>query len=61
MKEIVANVTAAGKVTIKVKGIPGESCLEDTRALEEALGLEVDDRELTPEYYEAAEGQKELA
>ena len=41
-----------GRVEVRVEGIKGEECTAITKALEEALGGNVD-RELTPEYFEA--------
>ena len=61
MKEIRVNVSPKGKVTVQTDGFQGEGCVEATQALEEALGLETENRELTPEYYEAVDGEKELA
>lgn len=43
-----------GKITEKVIDASGNSCLQPTQALEEALG-EVESRELLPEYYEGDE------
>jgi hypothetical protein len=40
-----------GRVEIQVCGVKGESCLEVTKAVEEALGNKVK-RELTSEMYE---------
>ncbi len=36
-----------------MKGVKGTTCVDETKFLEDALGGEVESRELTPEYYEA--------
>ena len=45
-------ITKEGQVEIKVEGATGTSCLDLTRALEEALGGGVLSREMKPEAYE---------
>ncbi|HEY8504801.1 MAG TPA: DUF2997 domain-containing protein [Gemmataceae bacterium] len=50
-EEIEIEIDAAGKVTVRTKGIKGASCLEAVEALVRILGRE-ESRELTPEYYE---------
>lgn len=50
--EIEIEITPDGEITFKVKGAPGEQCLELTRELEEELGLVVS-REKTSEFYQA--------
>jgi hypothetical protein len=51
-------IDAKGEVTFTVKGVPGASCLAETKFLEEALGGEaaVVDQQKTSEYYEQSEG-----
>lgn len=44
-----------GQVRLEVRGIKGNSCLEITGPLEEALGGGVESRELTPEASETPE------
>ncbi len=51
--ELDIEISPDGEVSLKVRGIEGESCLELTSALEEALGL-VLGREKTSEYYQDA-------
>ncbi|MCA9539537.1 MAG: DUF2997 domain-containing protein [Myxococcales bacterium] len=51
--EIDIEITPAGEVKLKVRGMPGADCLELTRTIEEELGLVVE-REKTSEYYQAA-------
>jgi len=43
-----------GKITERVIDASGNSCLQPTQLLEEALG-EIESRELLPEYYEGEE------
>lgn len=40
------------KMTVETEGFQGESCRDATRALEEALGMNRHEEELTGEYYE---------
>lgn len=49
--EIDITITPDGEVKLTVKGVPGDQCLELTRALEEALGV-VTDRQKTSEFYQ---------
>jgi len=61
MDELEIEIDAEGNVSIKVVNGDGASCVEKTKALEEALGL-VEERELTAEYYQEpteVEGQIE--
>jgi DUF2997 family protein len=51
--EIEVVIGADGTVKIKTHGLRGESCVEETKALEQALG-KVERREKTREYYEQA-------
>ena len=44
-------IDKSGKVSFTVEGVKGESCIAETKFLEEALGGKVADRELLPEYY----------
>jgi hypothetical protein len=55
MQEIDVFIDKDGQVRIEVRGVKGPSCLDVTKALEEALGGEVLDRQMTPESQEAAE------
>ena len=48
--EIVIN--AKGEVTYQVKGVKGGSCLGETKFLEEALGNQIKERQLTSDFYQ---------
>jgi hypothetical protein len=49
IQEIEVFIDDDGQVEVKVHGVKGTSCLDVTRPLEEALGGEVELREMTPE------------
>jgi len=49
IQEIEVFIDADGQVEVKVHGVKGTFCLDITRPLEEALGGEVELREMTPE------------
>ena len=51
-KELEITISPTGEVSVQVKCIPGQSCVEETKFLEDALGSEVKDRQLTAEYYQ---------
>ena len=53
-QEIEIEIDAAGKVTVRTKGIKGPACLDVVEALALIIGRE-ESRQLTHEYYEAAE------
>ena len=55
-KELEIVISPDGELTVKVEGVAGEGCLEETAFLEEALG-EVIEREKTPEFYQTPVGQ----
>lgn len=57
LQEIEVFIDKDGKVRIEVRGVKGMSCLDLTKDLEEALGGEVEDREMTPEAYETVQQQ----
>ena len=52
MQEIEVYIDKKGKVRIEVRGVKGQRCLDITKALEEALGGEIESREMTPESLE---------
>lgn len=54
LEEIEVIIEKDGRVRIEVRGVKGDACLDLTQALEEALGGEVESREMTPEAYEEA-------
>jgi Protein of unknown function (DUF2997) len=55
LQEIDVFIEKDGQVRIEVRGVKGESCLDLTAALEQALGGQVESREMTSESYEAAQ------
>ena len=58
MPEIEIIVSLDGTVTVEALGVVGTSCIDLTRALEEALGT-VESRECKVEYFESvAEGEE---
>lgn len=57
MEELEVTISAEGKVNIIVKGVKGKSCVDITKALEDALG-EVENRTFTSEYYLQEEYEK---
>ena len=52
IEEIEVLIDSAGQVEVKVHGVKGTGCLDITRPLEEALGGDVQSREMTPEAQE---------
>lgn len=52
LQEIEVFIEKDGRVLIQVRGAKGLSCLDLTRELEEALGGQIEAREMTPEAYE---------
>ncbi|HZS42578.1 MAG TPA: DUF2997 domain-containing protein [Polyangia bacterium] len=55
-KELEITISPDGEVSVQVKCIKGQSCVDETKFLEDALGGKVESRELTPEYYEQPVG-----
>ena len=53
IEEIDVVIAPDGKVQIHVNGVSGTKCLDLTRALEIALGGQVDSREMTADSYAA--------
>ena len=51
-KELEITIDADGNVQVLVKCVKGQTCTEETKFLEEALGNTIESRELTSEYYE---------
>ena len=43
-----------GRVHIEVRGVKGTTCLELTEELEQALGGQIEARQMTPEAHEGA-------
>jgi hypothetical protein len=58
-EEIEITIDKEGRITVKVHGAPGTSCLALTRDLENAAGF-VEQREYTAEFYEQAEESREF-
>jgi hypothetical protein len=54
LHEVRVSIDKDGNVSLQVNGIKGTSCLDVTKALEEALGNELE-REMTAEAYEETE------
>ena len=55
LQEINVFIEKDGQVRIEVRGVKGKSCLDLTAALEQALGGQIESREMTAESYEAAQ------
>ena len=53
-KELEITISPTGEVQVQVKCIPGQSCIEETKFLEDALGNNIKDRQLTSDYYKPA-------
>ncbi len=49
LQEIEVFIEKDGRVRIEVRGIQGGRCLDVTKALEAALGGQIESREMTPE------------
>jgi hypothetical protein len=58
-EELEIEIDAAGKVTVRTKGIKGEACLDYVDLFVQLLGRE-ESRQLTHEYREEAEVQTHL-
>jgi hypothetical protein len=50
-KELEITISPTGEVSVQVKCIPGQACVEETEFLEAALGNNIKDRQLTSDYY----------
>jgi len=57
LQEIEVFIEKDGRVLIQVRGAKGLACLDLTRELEEALGGQIEAREMTPEAYEIIQDQ----
>lgn len=51
-KELEITIGPDGEVQVLVKCVKGQSCVDESKFLEDALGNAVESRELTSEYYE---------
>ena len=57
LQEIEVFIEKDGRVRIEVRGAKGTSCLDLTKDLEDALGGQIEAREMTPEAYETVQEQ----
>ncbi len=57
LQEIEVFIDKNGQVQVQVRGVKGTSCLDVTKALEAALGGQVEDRQMTSEAYDTATEQ----
>jgi hypothetical protein len=55
-KELHITISPKGEVSVQVKCIAGQKCVDETKFLEEALGNEIESRELTSDYYQSQVG-----
>jgi hypothetical protein len=55
-KELHISISPTGEVSVQVKCIAGMKCVDETKFLEEALGNEIESRELTSDYYQSQVG-----
>jgi hypothetical protein len=57
LQEVDVFIDKDGQVRVEVRGVKGMSCLDLTKALEAALGGQVESREMTAEAYETVSEQ----
>lgn len=50
-KQLEITIGPDGSVSVLVKCVDGQSCVDETKFLEQALGNTIESRELTPDYY----------
>lgn len=50
-KELHITISPSGEVSVQVKCVAGMSCVDETKFLENALGNQIEARELTSDYY----------
>lgn len=55
VEEIEVFIDKDGQLHVEVRGAKGMSCLDVTKPLEDALGGEVQSRDMTPEAYETVQ------
>jgi hypothetical protein len=55
IQEIDVFIEKDGQVRIEVNGVKGMACLDVTKPLEDALGGQIEEREMTHEAYDSAE------
>lgn len=51
-KELHIEISPTGEVSVTVKCIAGQSCVSETKFLEDALGNTIESRELTADFYQ---------
>lgn len=56
-KELHITISPKGEVAVQVKCIAGQSCVDETKFLENALGNQIESRELTSDYYQQQVGE----
>ena len=54
-EEVEVFIDKDGRIQLHVKGVKGMSCLDTTKSLEEALGGEVESKEMTSDAYETVQ------
>jgi hypothetical protein len=57
LQEVDLFIDKDGQVRVEVRGVKGMACLDLTKALEAALGGQVESREMTAEAYETVAEQ----
>ncbi len=60
LQEIEVVIDSSGELRLQVRGVKGKACLTLTESLEAALGGEVGSRQMTSEFYEAAQQESPL-
>lgn len=55
VQEIDVTLHPDGRVEVKVRGVPGDACLELTRGLEQYLGDHILSREATDEMHQTSD------
>lgn len=53
-RELEITISPTGEVQVQVKCVPGQACIEETKFLENALGNNIKDRQLTSDFYQPA-------
>jgi hypothetical protein len=60
IEEVEVVIDAHGRVQIEVHGVKGMQCLDLTKDLEQALGGEIESREMTAEAYATVQEKVEV-
>ncbi len=55
-RELEITISPTGEVQVQVKCVPGQACIEETKFLENALGNNIKDRQLTSDFYQPTVG-----